>query len=130
MSILALQYRYRIALIALGLAVLTVAAIRFAPRVEDIHVQVSTPSGGQVPVTSPISITFSRPVEQRSAERAFVLYPPVKGRFSWPDAQTLVFTPSEPLQAQTTYRVTIRPGLRDTRGHINRFPVSWPFRTG
>jgi Bacterial Ig-like domain len=40
-----------------------------------------------------------------------------------------VFQPAEPLRAQTSYRVTIRPGLRDTRGYINHFMTSWPFRT-
>jgi hypothetical protein len=107
---------------------LTTVAILFAPRIRDVTVVAQTPNSNQVALDSPITVTFSRPVDRRSAERAFVLYPPVRGRFEWHD-QTLVFIPLEPLRASTSYHVKIRPGLRDTYGHINRYETNWPFGT-
>ena len=123
-----MTYSLRIAAISAALALLTIAAVLFAPKVTDISIVAQTPVGNGAALDSAITVSFSRPVDQRSAERAFVLYPPVKGRFAWQD-QTLIFQPIEPLQAQTIYRITIRPGLRDTHGHINRFMTSWPFKT-
>jgi Bacterial Ig-like domain len=123
-----MSYSLRVTLISLFLAALTLAAVVFAPRVTEITVVDQSPNGSSVALDNPISITFSRPVDQHSAERAFVLYPTVKGRFEWRD-QTLVFLPGEPLRPQTSYRVTIRSGLRDTHGYTNRTPTSWPFRT-
>jgi hypothetical protein len=121
-------YSLRIGLASVVLALATIAAVILAPKETEITVVAQAPNGGDVALDSPISVTFSRPVDHRSAERAFALYPPVRGRFTWRD-QTLIFQPAEPLRAQTTYRVTIRPGLRDTRGYTNRFMTSWPFHT-
>jgi hypothetical protein len=123
-----MTYALRIATIAVVLAVLTIAAVMFAPKVTDITVVAQTPVGKGAALDSAITVSFSRPVDQRSAERAFVLYPPVKGRFTWQD-QTLIFQPTEPLRAQMIYRITIRPGLRDPHGYSNRFMTSWPFMT-
>jgi hypothetical protein len=123
-----MHYLLRVGLISVVLALATAAAVILAPKPTEISVVADTPDGSGVALDSPISVTFSRDVDHRSAERAFALYPPVKGRFTWQD-QTLIFQPAEPLHAQTTYRVTIRPGLRDTRGYTNRFMTSWPFRT-
>ena len=123
-------YGIRIALISMMLMGLTLAAIVLAPRVEDVAVIGQTPAErSQVPRDSPISVTFSRAVDQNSAERAIVLYPLVKGRFSWSNERTIVFTPAELLRPQTVYHITIRPGLRDVRGHINRAETVLSFRT-
>jgi Big-like domain-containing protein len=122
------SYPLRVALVSLTLAALTAVAILFAPKATDIRIVAQAPNGGNIALDSAISVTFSRPVERRSAERAFLLYPPAKGRFVWRD-QTLMFQLTEALRPQTGYRVTIRPGVRDTYGYINRFETSWPFRT-
>lgn len=123
-----MSYTLRIIIISATLVVLTVAAIVFAPKIGDITVVAQTPTGSGAALDSTISVSFSRPVDQRSAENAFVLYPPVPGRFAW-RGQTMIFQPIDRLQAHTLYRVTIRPGLRDLRGHTNRFMTSWPFMT-
>jgi hypothetical protein len=123
-----MSYSLRVVLVSATLALATILAVVLAPKETEITVVAQTPNGGGIALDSAISVTFARPVDQRSAERSFALYPPVKGSFVWRD-QTLVFQPAEPLHAQTSYRVTIRPGLRDTRGYTNRFITSWPFRT-
>jgi Bacterial Ig-like domain len=123
-----MSYSLRVGLISAMLALATLAAVVLAPKETEISVVAQTPNGSAVALDSAISVSFSRPVERRSAERSFALYPPVRGRFTWRD-QTLIFQPFEPLRPKTSYRVTIRPGLRDTRGYTNRFMTSWPFRT-
>ena len=122
------RYTWRIILLSLGLALLTGAAILLAPEPGDVVVIAETPVGGNVALDSPISVTFSRAVDQRSAERSFILYPTIRGQFRW-QGQTLSFYPAEPLRSQTIYRILIQPGLRDTRGHLNQYQTTWPFRT-
>jgi hypothetical protein len=128
-SVLRQSYTLRVAAVSLALLLATVAAVAFAPRASDVAVAAQEPNGSQVARNTPITITFSRPVDQRSAERSFVLYPPVRGRFQWRDDRTMVFVLAEPLKPRTTYRVTIRSGLQDARGRPNRGETSWPFRT-
>jgi hypothetical protein len=123
-------YNLRIVLISAGLLLLTVAAVVFAPQVDPVFIAAQEPNGSDVPVDSAISITFSRAVEQHSAERAFVIYPVVRGRFGWEDDLTMIFTPAEQLQPQTSYRIIVRAGVRDSRGRPTRSETSWPFRTG
>lgn len=119
----------RIVLFFLVLSLLTLATIVLAPKDEDVVVIAQSPNGNNVSLDTPISVTFSRPVDQRSAEGAFMLSPAVEGRFEW-QGETLVFYPIEPLRPKTRYRVTIGAGIRDTHGRVNRImAVSWPFRT-
>jgi Bacterial Ig-like domain len=121
---------YTIRLLACSalLAIATIAVIAFAPEVPEITLT-AQPMGGNTSRTDPLRITFSRAVDKRSAERAFVLYPPTPGRFVWLDEQTVEFQLAQPLQAETIYNITIRPGIRDIRGRENRFPSSGSFRT-
>lgn len=110
----------RVTVIAIALAIVTLGAIRFAPRIEDVRIIAQTPNGSNIPLDTSITITFSRPVERRSAERALLFYPVIKGRFQWRDDQTVAFIPDTPLKPYTQYRVKVRIGLRDTRYHINQ----------
>jgi hypothetical protein len=122
-------YGLRIALISLSLAVATILVVVLAPRSVDVTVVANEPNGGGVSPDTPVRVTFSRPIDQQSAERAFVLYPPARGHFTWRDKQTLQFIPSDSLRSQTLYSVTIRPGLRDSRGRANLAETHWSFRT-
>ena len=123
-------YSLRLILLSVGLLVATIAAVRFAPRIPDVTVVANEPKGGNASRGQPLRIVFSRPVDKRSAERAFVLYPTVPGRFVWPDERTIEFHMNQPLEAKTTYTVLFRPGLSDTKGRVNRVPVRWLFQTG
>lgn len=123
-----MSYSLRVSAASIMLLVLTGAVLFFTSKATDISVVAQTPTGSAAAVDGPITVTFSRPVDQRTAERAFVLYPPVKGQFAWHD-RTLIFQPTQALQAQTIYRITIRAGLRDLHGHVNQFTTAWPFVT-
>jgi hypothetical protein len=72
---------------------LTVVVVVTAPRIENVRIVDQSPNGVDIPLDTPIRVVFSRPVDQRSAERAFLIYPIVPGRFEWPDAQTMIFHP-------------------------------------
>jgi hypothetical protein len=123
------RYALRIIIISVALALATAAAVAFAPRVNDVTVVDNQPIGSGAPLDQPLSVTFSRPIDRRSAERAFVLYPPARERFAWRDDRTIEFVLNEPLKPQTMYNITIRPGLRDQRGRPNRTETRWSFRT-
>jgi hypothetical protein len=123
-----MSYYRRIALIVIGLALAAGALVALLSRGEEIQVVAQSPVGSGVALDAPITISFSRPVDRRSAEASFTLVPPVAGRLSW-QGETLVFTPSAPLAPATIYRAIIQPGLRDRLGRANRGETGWSFRT-
>lgn len=121
---------YYIRFFAICLAVvLTIAGLLlFGPRAAPITLVAQAPNGEEVAAGAAIRLTFSRPVERRSAELGFSVSPPLPGRFIWQE-QTLTFQPAQPLAADTEYTVTIAAGLRDEQGRANANPLSWRFRT-
>jgi Tol biopolymer transport system component len=121
-------YSTRIIVSSLILALLTAIVIWRDPQVREIAIVAQAPNGDQVSTGATISITFSRPVDRRSAEQSFRIDPIEPGRFFWSD-QTLTFQPERPLQALTSYQVTIQPGVRDTQGRIKQREASWAFQT-
>lgn len=76
-----------------------------------------TPSGGGVPLaTSQIVITFADAMPPDPAFLSIRLDPKPAGQWSWPDERHLFFTATEPLQAATTYRITIPVGTSSVNG--------------
>jgi len=59
-----------------------------------------------------IRVTFDRPVDAGAVEQQFRLDPPARGRFEWPDPQTLIFRP-EGLEWSTEYRLELRGTSQD-----------------
>jgi hypothetical protein len=58
----------------------------------------TTPQAGQeLATTAAIGLFFNVPMDQPSVEAAFSSVPAVAGTFSWPDAQTIIFTPNAAL---------------------------------
>ena len=78
-------------------------------------VTVSAPAPGQnpFPVTDPIVLEFSRPMDRAATEAAFSVTPeaagePVAGTFRWSEGDTrLTFTPQADLAAQTAFTLTL-----------------------
>jgi hypothetical protein len=123
-----MPYSLRLAVVV-ALLTLTIAVLAaLTPRGQEITLVEQSPVGSGVARDSAIRLTFSRPVDRASAEASFRLLPLAAGRFSW-EGETLVFTPAQPLAAETTYNVTIRRGLRDRAGRSNRSETRWSFRT-
>ncbi|RME79723.1 MAG: alpha-2-macroglobulin [Chloroflexi bacterium] len=85
-----------------------------------------------VPVDTAIRITFNQPVDPQSAQAAFelsktgLLGQSVPGQFRV-DGPTLVFTPTDRLEFDATYQVTIKAGVTSTAGGQG-MPQPYSFR--
>ncbi|MCB0208216.1 MAG: Ig-like domain-containing protein [Anaerolineae bacterium] len=97
----------------------------------------TSPQDGQtlVPIENPIQITFSQPVEAQSVKDKFALTSGrlfssgVAGQFEV-ISETVTFTPTEPLQFDTRYNVTINEGVTGAAGGSGMVsPYSFGFTT-
>lgn len=72
-----------------------------------------------VPVSSKISITFSKPMNRESAEKAFSMTSRsgkiIKGTFAW-QYETMIFLPSTELEYDTPHIARIKGTAMDTEG--------------
>ncbi|MBI5927773.1 MAG: Ig-like domain-containing protein [Chloroflexi bacterium] len=76
-----------------------------------------------VPLESPITVTFSQPMDKASTEAAFSVIqaftsnPPIAGAITWSDDATiLTFTPAEMLNINSAYQVIIKPTAMSASG--------------
>lgn len=122
-----MSYERRVALVVLALALATGALIAWGPQ-PTVRVVAQGPTGEAVPASSSIQITFEQAMDRRSAEQRLSLDPAVPGSVAW-QGQKLVFRPTSPLRPETTYTVTLDPGVRDEDGRTTAAPISWSFRT-
>lgn len=134
-----MTYYRRIAVLSMIVALLTVATAAAGPRLRahptshqdttPIRTSHEMPNGTGVDPQTAIAMTFTVVVDHASAEQAFVIYPPVPGRFSW-DGQRMTFTPTAPLARATRYQVVEGASVRDLQGRTNAFmTVNWAFVT-
>jgi hypothetical protein len=88
-----------------------------------------TPTGKNVPVTTRITVTFSKPMNKESVEYASSIEPEVQGEFDW-EENTVIFTPYSNLDYDTTYTVTIGQEAEDSADSNLEEPYEWRFSTG
>ncbi|MGB9597224.1 MAG: Ig-like domain-containing protein, partial [Candidatus Poribacteria bacterium] len=78
---------------------------------------IPTYSDYDVPVTTKIKITFSKPMDKKSAESAFSMISGtgkiIKGTFEW-DGNTMIFTPNVDLEYNTRHLVRLAGTAMDT----------------
>jgi uncharacterized protein YkwD len=74
-----------------------------------------------------IRIAFSAAMDRADVESRFHIQPSVRGRFSW-NANQLIFTPRQRLEAGTRYAVSVL-GAHDEQGNRLRGDVSFSFTT-
>jgi hypothetical protein len=92
-------------------------------------------SGAQeVLLTSPITVTFSQPMDRASTREAFSMEAPggrvVPGRFTWhEDDSVMVFTPEDDLDLGTEYTARIASTARSAVGQATLDAFLWTFRT-
>jgi len=109
-----------------GSYAVTFAADTTAPAVTEF-----SPADGatDVPVTSPVSVTFSETMQQSATQAAFSINPSTAGAFSWNGAGTVMtFTPSAPLADSTQFSIAISNAASDLAGNPLS-AVSWSFTT-
>jgi len=68
-----------------------------------------------VPLTAPLTVYFSRPMDHVSVGRAWRLTPRVPGTFVWTD-NAVAFHPQPAFTAGSYYRLSLGPGARDDQG--------------
>ncbi|MFZ6035803.1 MAG: Ig-like domain-containing protein [Patescibacteria group bacterium] len=95
-----------------------------------VRVTSSQPTAGStgVGVNSALRFGFNQTVDQASAQEAISLSPVVDGTVAW-DGDTMIFTPTEPLDFNTTYTVTIAAGVEGTVGFPSESEYTSSFTT-
>jgi alpha-2-macroglobulin len=100
------------------------------------QVVLSSPAPGEEALLAgAVTIRFDQPMDQRSVESAFTIQPAglssavVPGNFSWPRADTLVFTPGAGLERQQRYKVQIAATARGQNGQSLRQAVDLDLQT-
>jgi methionine-rich copper-binding protein CopC len=79
------------------------------PRVVRIE---PSDTASEILLTSPVTITFSAPMNQAATETSVQLQPRIDGSFSWSDNRTLVFIPQAALPVSTTLSINISTDAR------------------
>jgi Bacterial Ig-like domain/WD40-like Beta Propeller Repeat len=112
-------------LIVIGAGALVLAGVLYVASTVDarapevVSITVTQPVGGDAAlalITTSIEIAFSEPVEADSAIAALRVDPAVEGAASW-SGSTMIYTPAEPLALESSYTVTLGPGVLDLAGN-------------
>ncbi|MFQ5434779.1 MAG: Ig-like domain-containing protein, partial [Anaerolineae bacterium] len=112
-----------------GIAAIDPALIDWPPQV----VYSSPAPGEEVLLDGAITIRFDQPMDRSSVEMAFRIETgdgrsAVDGAFSWPRADTLLFTPSQ-LQRRQTYKISIGETAVAANGLPLELPVELALQT-
>ena len=84
-------------------------------------------AAGQVPRTSPITVTFSEPMATSSMiASTFSFNPTIAGTLSY-SGNTATLTPSAPLAAGVVYSGTVTTAAEDAAGNNLAAPFTWSF---
>ena len=119
-------------------------SLSFTTVASGLAVRNIVPADGSdgISVATPIVVEFDRPLDPASVTTDLLqISPEVAGTLevvalpgaaglSDTDARLLRFRPSGPLPPNTTFEVTLSPGLRGTDGALLPAPVTWTFLTG
>jgi hypothetical protein len=88
------------------------------------------PTATNATTSSMIQITFSKPMDRASVERAFSISGGLNGTFQWSsDSRSVTFLPSKTLQAGTTYTVVLGTTATDRAGNQMLNPLTFQFST-
>ena len=70
-------------------------------------VEVSPLEGSIIALKQPITLYFNQAMDADSVEAALQFKPSLDGSFTWEDDRTLIFTPDQPISAETVLTLTI-----------------------
>lgn len=87
-----------------------------------------SPGGSSVGLASPITVAFDQAVDHASAQAKFSIAPAVAGAFSW-SGNTMKYAPTATMAYQTTYNVSVAPGVAPTWGLPNPKVLGASFAT-
>ncbi len=101
---------------------------------EPFYVKSYEPKDFNIPLTTPITVTFNAPASRQSVEENFSLVDMEKGQkvlgaFRWEDDYTVVFVPAQPLKLETQYQVRLERETAAASGGNLVSAVQWTFKT-
>ncbi|HWQ13381.1 MAG TPA: Ig-like domain-containing protein [Roseiflexaceae bacterium] len=85
-------------------------------QVSPVVLQRTPARGEELRPGDPIELVFDRPMDKDSVRAALSLSPGVAGSLEWPDARTVRFRPSRPLERAALYDVVLGQGARAVDG--------------
>jgi Tol biopolymer transport system component len=117
----------------LGIVVVAAAAVAvllILPGVAGVRVVDVSPADGEeaVPITAPIRLRFSQPMDPDSVGEHLRIEPEVLGRLAW-EGKEATFWPHSGLAPDTGYRVTVGAGATSEGGRPMGEAYTWQFRT-
>jgi hypothetical protein len=125
-------------LVVIGAGALVLAGVLYVASTVDarapevVSISVTQPVGGDTElalITTSIEIAFSETVDADAAASALRLEPEVEGAASW-SGSTMIFTPTDPLRLESSYTVTLGPGVLDLAGNeMAELPPPFTFAT-
>ena len=125
-------------LLVIGLGGLVLAGVLYVASTIDarapevLSISVTQPVGGDTQlalITTSIEIAFNEPVDPDAAEEALRIEPEVPGAASW-SGSTMIFTPDEALELESSYAISLAPGVHDVAGNeMTELPPSFSFET-
>ena len=119
-----------VALLGLGFVLVNATTVdRRPPRVEAITLSAPAGDSQLAQALTAIDIEFSELVRTATAESRFQIDPVVDGAFTW-NGSTAIFTPSQKLPQDTTFTISIAPGVEDLEGNVDPAGLdAWTFAT-
>ena len=119
-----------VALVGLGFVLVNATTVdRRPPSVKTIAL--SAPAGDPrlAQTVTAIDVEFSEPIKVSTAEARFRIDPVIDGVFTW-NGSTAIFTPSRSLPQDTTFTISIGPGVEDLEGNVDPIGLeAWTFAT-
>jgi Tol biopolymer transport system component len=112
-----------VALLMVAAAALTLWLLGFGPL---RLVERQPAAGTQAPLTAPLRLVWSSPVEAEEIEGRLHLEPAVDGRLVV-DGRQVLFWPRAAWSPGTTYTVTVEAGVSGARGQPSRRQERWQF---
>lgn len=93
-----------------------------------IQLQSTSPTNGssRINESTDIKVTFDQEVDQASAQSKFSISPNVGGNFRW-EGNSMIFDPNGTLGFNSTYTVTLQPGIKSIYGIDSRDSFSFSF---
>jgi hypothetical protein len=112
--------------------VLYVASTIDARAPEVLAISITQPVGGDASlalITTSIEVEFNEAVDTDAAEAALRVEPGITGAASW-SGSTMIFTPDEALDLDSSYTVRLAAGVRDLAGNeMAQLPPPFSFAT-
>jgi Tol biopolymer transport system component len=123
--------RPRLTVVLLIMILIPGAGIIYLLGTPDLTSVYPGPGAVEVPAGEPLTLSFSRVMQQSSVIERLTIDPEQAGSFSW-QGSTLIFTPSQPWPSGQPIRVRLAAGARSA-GFLSfsiREEASWSFTIG